>query len=90
MSRINFPGFDTSMEYDPSRARKVMKNMVYRTAHNPKIEVNANADRSRIRFRGNKIVAHASKIMEEREVKLGGRNDTFFNNAEKISPSNPI
>ena len=67
-----------------------MKKMVYRTAHNPRIDVKANAERSRMRFKGNKIVAPASKIMEDREVMLGGRNDTFFNNAEKISPSNPM
>ena len=54
------------------------------------MEVNANAERSRMRFNGNNIVAQANKMTDDRELILGGIKDTFFNSAEKMSPSNPM
>jgi len=41
---------------------------VYNTAHNPKMEVNARAERLRIRLRGKSTVAAITSITEEREV----------------------
>mmetsp|Transcript_21678 Transcript_21678/g.53545 ORF Transcript_21678/g.53545 Transcript_21678/m.53545 type:complete len:194 (-) Transcript_21678:85-666(-) len=66
-----------------------MKNTVYKTANNPRMEVNPKEERSRMLLSGHKMQLAAIRMMDVRLVKEAGRL-LLLNSAEKISPSRPV
>ena len=66
-----------------------MKNTVYNTANNPRMEVNPSEDKSRIKLSGQRRQVAAIRIIDVLLVNNEGILEDL-SNAEKMSPSNPV
>ena len=66
-----------------------MKNTVYNTEVNPRMEVNPSEDKSRIKLSGQRRQVAAIRIIDVLLVNNEGILEDL-SNAEKMSPSNPV